>query len=497
MAVPPIVGKHSKARTPRRFARQRIETLAYVDLGYENGGFPIDISEGGVAFQGILPLKKDETLCVTFKLPGMDGSITATARIAWLNNSQKGGALQFIDLPQDSRLVLENWLSTRRQAGNPKENGTAIATGVQIKRLPPAPAASLRAGPSKSPAKADPVVVPPSPMPVLSVNDVTKSAKSKATPRLQPYVPGGNAKKRFRIAALAVGLGISMIVAGINLWQYRVILFPHRVSDRPAQPAVPATPVPEAPLPLAIPTAVELSSDLPSVAATPGTDEQAIRTPTAPPDAARSVPSRPVATARARAPQIKPGKLSNFRVPPAQDTRSPGNSTTAVPSGQPITASTNPISGSSNELPAETSAVKISSSAVTPSQEAASVAGSIEIKSDPHPSVRMTPELEWRASWPGINPTYGHLISSVEPQYPKDALRQRIAGAVRLHVVIGRSGSVEKVEPTDGPALLAEAARRAVQQWHFEPTLVAGQPIETEENITIVFRVTNPNATVN
>jgi hypothetical protein len=57
MAVPPIAEQQSRTKTPRRFARQRIESLVYVDLSAENGGFPIDICEDGVAFQGILPLK--------------------------------------------------------------------------------------------------------------------------------------------------------------------------------------------------------------------------------------------------------------------------------------------------------------------------------------------------------------------------------------------------------------------------------------------------------
>jgi TonB family protein len=109
----------------------------------------------------------------------------------------------------------------------------------------------------------------------------------------------------------------------------------------------------------------------------------------------------------------------------------------------------------------------------------------------------MTPEMAFRASWPGIDPKFGRLISSVEPVYPKEALQQHIAGTVHLHVVVGRSGTVEKVEPKDGPALLADAALRAVQQWHFEPTIVAGQPIEAEQNITIVFRLANTNATPN
>ncbi|MGD0907428.1 MAG: TonB family protein [Candidatus Acidiferrales bacterium] len=497
MAVPPILDKHSKAKTPRRFARQRIETLVYVDLSSENGGFPLDISEDGMAFQGILPLKKDQIICVAFKLPGIDGSITATARIAWLNNSQKGGALQFIDFPQDSRILLGNWLSMRRQAGNPKENRTVAASGALKKDLPPAPGVSSRADHTKSSVKTSPVVAAPSPIPALPSNQVAQAKKPKVIPKFEPYVQSSGVKKRFQVTAVAFVLSILMLIATINLWQFRLILFPHRMSNHPAQPAVLTVPELETPLPLAKLSAIESLSDRPSVAATANADEREVRTAPAPPSVTTSVPSRPVATARPRPPQIKTGKLSNVHAPRAQDTRPPDAAVAPASSGRPITVAPSPILASASELPAEPAGGKNSSPAVSLPQESVIAAGSIEIRSDPHPSVRMTPELEWRASWPGINPTYGRLISSVEPQYPKDALRQRIAGAVRLHVVIGRSGAVEKVEPTGGPAPLSEAAIRAVQQWHFEPTLLAGQPIETEQNITIVFRIANPNATGN
>ena len=91
----------------------------------------------------------------------------------------------------------------------------------------------------------------------------------------------------------------------------------------------------------------------------------------------------------------------------------------------------------------------------------------------------------------------GHLVTRVDPVYPPEALRQRIAGTVKLHVLITRVGTVEKVELTDGPALLAEAALRAVQQWQYQPTFIGGEAIEAEEDITIVFRLTNPTTPAN
>jgi hypothetical protein len=91
MAGLPILERHTDTKTPRR-ARQRVEALMYVELGPENGGFPINISEEGMTFQGVRLLEKDQEICVTFKLHGTDESVTAMAKIVWLTESRKGGA---------------------------------------------------------------------------------------------------------------------------------------------------------------------------------------------------------------------------------------------------------------------------------------------------------------------------------------------------------------------------------------------------------------------
>jgi len=70
--------------------------------------------------------------------------------------------------------------------------------------------------------------------------------------------------------------------------------------------------------------------------------------------------------------------------------------------------------------------------------------------------------------------------------------RQGIEGIVKLHVIIGRDGAVQSVGLLSGPNLLAPLAMGAIREWHFRQTLLGGQPIETEEDITVVFRLTNP-----
>jgi TonB family protein len=93
-------------------------------------------------------------------------------------------------------------------------------------------------------------------------------------------------------------------------------------------------------------------------------------------------------------------------------------------------------------------------------------------------------------------PPYGHnlatgskpaLISRVEPEYPAQALAQRIQGSVLIHVQVGKDGQVQQVKVASGNPLLAEAAVAAVRQWRFKPYISNGQPAETEAEITLKF----------
>jgi len=86
----------------------------------------------------------------------------------------------------------------------------------------------------------------------------------------------------------------------------------------------------------------------------------------------------------------------------------------------------------------------------------------------------------------------GRAISLVEPVYPEDAKSQGIEGTVKLHVVVGGDGSVQNVELKSGPALLAKAASSAIREWRYAKTLLGGQPVETEQDVIIKFRMAGP-----
>jgi len=80
----------------------------------------------------------------------------------------------------------------------------------------------------------------------------------------------------------------------------------------------------------------------------------------------------------------------------------------------------------------------------------------------------------------------------VDPVYPEDAKTHGVQGTVKLHAIIGRQGSVENLEPVDGSPVLVAAAINAVRQWRYSETILAGQLVETEEDIAVTFRLSNP-----
>jgi TonB family protein len=122
---------------------------------------------------------------------------------------------------------------------------------------------------------------------------------------------------------------------------------------------------------------------------------------------------------------------------------------------------------------------------------------SIAVSTDPYPSIRITPDNSSQKASHGRSLQIGRAISRVEPIYPEDAKQQGVEGTVKLHVVVGRDGAVQSVEPISGPALLAKAATNAVREWHYAQTLLGGQPVETEQDIVVKFGLVSPSISKN
>jgi TonB family protein len=81
------------------------------------------------------------------------------------------------------------------------------------------------------------------------------------------------------------------------------------------------------------------------------------------------------------------------------------------------------------------------------------------------------------------------LRSRVAPTYPAKAKKKHIEGTVKMRAIIGTDGSVQQIEVEEGEPILAEAARRAVKQWIYEPSTFDGKPMEVETTIVVYFEI--------
>ena len=82
------------------------------------------------------------------------------------------------------------------------------------------------------------------------------------------------------------------------------------------------------------------------------------------------------------------------------------------------------------------------------------------------------------------------LIYKVEPKYEPSASKEKIAGVVKLHVIVTSKG-----EPSDVTVItsldprLNMKAIEAVNQWRFQPAMKAGVFVDAEATIEVNFRL--------
>jgi periplasmic protein TonB len=81
------------------------------------------------------------------------------------------------------------------------------------------------------------------------------------------------------------------------------------------------------------------------------------------------------------------------------------------------------------------------------------------------------------------------LTHRVEPIYPNFARQSHREGTVELRATISSDGVVRDVQVLSGDPVLAQAAREAVAQWRFRPTMLNGVAVEVITFVTVKFHM--------
>ncbi len=73
------------------------------------------------------------------------------------------------------------------------------------------------------------------------------------------------------------------------------------------------------------------------------------------------------------------------------------------------------------------------------------------------------------------------------PVYPPIARAAHVSGAVVLHAIISKEGTIKNLTVISGPEMLKSSALEAVQNWRYKPYLLNGEPTEVDTQITVNF----------
>src|SRR6266436_9908664 len=100
----------------RAHARRRMSPIGYVELGQENGGILLNLSEGGLAVRSALALTSRKFAELRFQVPVSQGWLTASGRIVWISDSKKEAGIQFTELPGEARQQIHVWVSAEGES---------------------------------------------------------------------------------------------------------------------------------------------------------------------------------------------------------------------------------------------------------------------------------------------------------------------------------------------------------------------------------------------
>jgi len=66
-----------------------------------------------------------------------------------------------------------------------------------------------------------------------------------------------------------------------------------------------------------------------------------------------------------------------------------------------------------------------------------------------------------------------------------------VEGTVEFTATISKQGLIENLQLVRGHPLLVNAAREAILQWRYRPTLLNGEPVEVITDIVVKFALSH------
>ena len=484
----------------RAHTRHRIRALAYVELGESNGGIVLNIGEGGFAVRAAEPINEDGLSRLRFQMQRAKQPLEMSGKIAWTSDSKKEAGVRFIDVREESLLEIRTWIlqgaspekspkqaaTVRKAFRETRENESILDVfagddaaeaqtrnnGDDLAATPTlinhskselsdskAPAKRQRHGGTLFPNEA--ITAPGARLPVTALPGIKKPEKvppvreSERETAQENWMDFRIQMGRGWVVAALVTFLVAVSFAGgmavrkgglLELWRDADTTPSGSSQSQSSVPAAQPAKFPSKPLQIEI---VDSSNQRWVI---PATVRSGI-------NAAGSSSSR-----------VSRDPSENIAAP---------SSVSSQTAARPDASDASSLSGQKGTTPLLLSLPERSLSA----------SGLVAISSQR--SFAVPAGYSQGTSQLGKNLQVGQLVNLVDPVYPPDAELKHIEGTVKLHATIGVDGSIKDLKPVSGPSPLLPAALTAVREWRYNPTVLNGQPIETQEDISLVFRLPN------
>jgi len=526
-------GSASTKREARAQERRKLGPMAYVELGQDNGGILLNLGEGGFAVQSALAVQGTEFAELRFQIPQRRGWQKARGRIAWMSENKTVAGIQFLELSEAVRREIRSWIAAtengaaatdKKPESEPPTNISATvyredprsqASHAAVPETPTrmqkpgtvADRVSTSAVPIGSPATGASATTGEAPLPLHDFRFNDYSMFAAVPGREETWSEGGGEQKRSsrRVALLSILIATLFFILGATVGRTTVdhwaTYFGAWIAG-PAAPGVkPPAPTDQSSSGVPDPRAAQPEGSGASTEQTGDAHQTQNEPPAANPAGAVGAPtttvenhgesgegttaevtSQPKTVAKGDELGGSPGAPSRMVATPAPKRPAKAGAFRGISAGgegEGARVGEHSILVNAPEPGNPPFIVNLPSDAVSASSTVAV-------------SARRSMQVPPRAGLGGARSErviIGRLISHGEPFYPVEARYRHLEGAVEVHATIGRTGQVIAVRAVNGAPLLASAAMTAIREWRYEPTFIDGDPVETQAEITMVFRL--------
>src|SRR5215469_12700699 len=570
MSITPAFADNSASTLERRLhARQQVTALAYLDIGSDNGGIVLNLSEDGMALQAVAPLHSQADVALRIQLPHSHSRIETAAKIVWLSQSNRQAGVRFAEMSSEARVQIQEWIRSQTipvasSSDNTTSSLTVEKTQPKEEKIPeyqrdkwlslmaelevPGPGVDNQSPvpPTARTSHGD-VAVPGAPSRIYAPEVVLNPFGPRGKSGLGPGLGSRSAEEQVdssQEADVESGAGVHAIPpdatyaattsAQRDTVGSPVLDWPNRVAAIVPAGSEPvaaelasavATPVPSgtatdlavnshavthprpaSPLPgsrsnalkwIGVAAAFVLFSVLCfSIGAwigslrNSGPSVSAVAARATLPLAASNAESASTAERRRSGNEAKPEAKKEAKPEKVEKSRPPAPRSMAPRNPKPEVA---PSINSRIILPvhqqaafAQVKPAFATMTATKPPQNNPPPSPAPDNSNGANSAPRMVDGRVLRPS-DRFNPC--HLTYRVEPAYPLEAQQQHVEGSVKIHLSIGADGSVQSARLIGGPAPLTSAAMDAAKYWRYMPALLNGEPVATEQDVEIDFRL--------